>query len=74
MVCGDVNDRNIAKILRETRAREVHVTAWKTLDSRMSFRNDRCFMGGELRPPEFTRTVTDAARLRTVVDLARGGS
>lgn len=72
MVCGDINERNIDKILRETRAREVHLTAWKPLESRMIFRNERCFMGGELRPPESTRAVTDSGRVRVLVDRVHG--
>jgi len=67
MLCGEINERNIDKILRETRAREVHLTAWKTIESRMTFRNDRCYMGGELRPQEFSRAVTDPARVRALV-------
>jgi len=35
----------------------------------MKFRNDRCFMGGELRPPEFSLLSTDAERVRTFVRL-----
>jgi hypothetical protein len=35
----------------------------------MKFRNSRCFMGGELRPPEFNVITTDAARVRTFVKL-----
>jgi copper homeostasis protein len=68
LVGGDINERNLEKILRETQAREVHVTAWKTRDSPMSFRNERLFMGGELRPSEFSRRVTDAGRVRALVE------
>jgi hypothetical protein len=31
----------------------------------MKFRNSRCFMGGELRPPEFSILATDSAQVRT---------
>jgi hypothetical protein len=34
----------------------------------MTFRNGRSFMGGELRPPEFTLSVTDAGRVKTLVE------
>jgi copper homeostasis protein len=71
LVGGDINERNLEKILRETQAREVHVTAWKTRDSPMRFRNDRLFMGGELRPSEFSRSVTDVGRVRALVERLR---
>jgi hypothetical protein len=33
----------------------------------MRFRNDRVFMGGTLRPPEYSRTVTDPEEVRKVI-------
>jgi hypothetical protein len=35
-----------------------------SVESPMRFRNPRIFMGGELRPPEFARMVTDANRVK----------
>ncbi|MCX7669734.1 MAG: thiamine phosphate synthase [Anaerolineae bacterium] len=64
---GGITERNIGKIVAVTGAREVHVSAATTMEGPMSYRNTRTFMGGALRPPEFTRTVTDAARVRAML-------
>ena len=69
--CG-ITERNVQKVLSETRAREIHVAAWGVQESRMTYRHDRCFMGGELRPPEFSFSVTSAARMWEFIRLARG--
>jgi copper homeostasis protein len=59
-----ITERNIKKIVEQSGAREVHVAAPMSVESRMRYRNTRCFMGGELRPPEFVLTVTDPNRIR----------
>jgi copper homeostasis protein len=67
---GGGNDRNIRTIVSRTGAREVHVTGTRGVESRMRHRNTRCFMGGELRPPEYSWNVTDPGRIRAIVDAA----
>jgi copper homeostasis protein len=69
--CGDINERNIRKIAARTGARELHVTGTKTVQSRMTHRNDRVFMGGALRPPEYSRAVTDEMRVSELVRRAK---
>lgn len=59
-----ITERNIKRIVEQSGVREVHVAAPVSVESRMKYRNTRCFMGGELRPPEFTLTVTDPNRIR----------
>lgn len=61
---GGITERNIEKIVEHSGAKEAHVAAPVGVESRMKYRNTRCFMGGELRPPEFTLTVTDPNRIR----------
>lgn len=61
---GGITERNIAKIIDQSRAKEVHVVGTVSQESRMTYRNPNVFMGGELRPPEFKRMVTDAGRVR----------
>jgi copper homeostasis protein len=68
---GGLDDRHVAKVVETTGAREIHVTALRTIESAMSFRNSRCFMGGELRPPEFSWSVTDASRVAALRDRLR---
>lgn len=60
---------NFQKIVTQSGAKEVHTAAMSPRDSRMNFRNGRSFMGGELRPPEFTLNVTDAGRVKALVEV-----
>ena len=61
---GGITERNISKIVAQSGVKEIHVVGMVGVESRMTYRNPRCFMGGELRPPEFTRMVTAANRVR----------
>jgi copper homeostasis protein len=64
---GGINERNIGKIIAQSRATDIHITGRHTVESAMSYRNERCFMGGTLRPPEFSRLVTDSGRVQEMV-------
>jgi copper homeostasis protein len=64
---GGINERNIAKIIAQSGAKEVHITGRSSVESPMTYRNPHCFMGGTLRPPEFTRLTTDARRVKEMV-------
>jgi copper homeostasis protein len=59
-----ITERNIKKVIEQSGAQEVHVYAPVNVESHMAYRNTRCFMGGELRPPEFSLAVTDSDRIR----------
>ena len=60
---GGGTERNIKKVVARSGVREVHVVGTTSVESSMRFRNGRVFMGGELRPPEYTRTTTDPAKI-----------
>lgn len=62
-----ITERNVKKIIEQTGAREIHFLAASSVESGMMYRNPRCFMGGELRPPEYTLTVTDSRQVETIV-------
>lgn len=64
---GGINERNFGRIADQSGARELHVAALVDVEGPMKFRNPRCFMGGELRPPEFSKLVTDADRVGAFV-------
>jgi copper homeostasis protein len=64
---GGLTPRNIRRVVDATRVTEVHLSARTTVDSAMQFRNSRCFMGGTLRPPEFSWKTTDESAVRAVV-------
>jgi copper homeostasis protein len=59
-----ITERNIKKIVAQCAPQEVHIYAPASVESHMSYRNTQCFMGGELRPPEFSRTVIAADRVQ----------
>jgi copper homeostasis protein len=65
---GGGTERNIQKVVARSGVREVHVTGTTSVESSMRFRNQRVFMGGELRPPEYTRLTTDPERIRQLRD------
>jgi copper homeostasis protein len=69
---GGGTERNIKKVVAQSGVHEVHVVGTSGVESAMRFRNQRVFMGGELRPPEYTRFITDPeqiARLRQDAQL-----
>ena len=70
LVCGNLTEKNIGRIARETKANELHVTGFVEAESGMTFRNPRVYMGGLLRPPEYIRAVTDADRISALVRRA----
>jgi copper homeostasis protein len=60
---GGGTERNVGKVVARSGVREVHVTGTTSVQSAMHFRNQRVFMGGELRPPEYTRLTTDPEKI-----------
>ena len=69
---GGISERNLPRILRECGAREFHVSASATRDSRMEYRNTRVPMGRVLAPSEFSQSMADESRVRQFRDLADG--
>ena len=70
---GGITPRNVHKIVAGTGVSEVHLSARGSVESKMKHRNSRCFMGGTLRPPEFSWKTTDETTVRTVVESLRAG-
>ena len=64
--CG-VNAGNIEKIARETGAGEFHLSARSSIGSGMVYRNRRVSMGGTVCIDEYSRDVTDPAKVRAVL-------
>ena len=67
---GGITARNVARIIRETGANEIHFAALSETPSGMTHRNPHVFMGGELRPAEYARLVTTKVSIRSVLDAA----
>jgi len=63
---GGGTERNLPKVVAAAGVREVHVTGFRTVESSMRYRNPRVHMGGELRPPEYSRSIVDPARIRSL--------
>lgn len=64
---GDITERNVARILAETGATEIHFAAFEMAPSGMRWRNEAVFMGGLLRPPEYDRPVTTTDAIAKVM-------
>lgn len=65
---GDISARNVARIVHETGAKEIHFAALGREPGPMRYRNPDVFMGGTLRPPEYDRVVTKESSVRRVMD------
>ncbi|MBI4603227.1 MAG: copper homeostasis protein CutC [Planctomycetes bacterium] len=68
---GGITGENVREVVTRTGAREVHLSARSRLESPMRHRNLRCVLGGEARPGELVRSVTDPAKVRAVVESLR---
>jgi copper homeostasis protein len=71
MAGGGLTPRNVHKFVASTEVSEVHLSARNTVESAMRHRNTRVFMGGTLRPPEFSWKTTDEEAVRKVVDALK---
>lgn len=64
---GGITPRNVRKIVEVAGVAEVHLSARRTVESGMTWRNSRVFMGGALRPPEYSWKTADPDAIRSVV-------
>jgi copper homeostasis protein len=69
---GGVNERTAARVVAQTGATELHFTATEAVASQARFVRDGIYMGGALRPPETTRSVTSTARVRAIMEASAG--
>lgn len=67
---GGITERNLAKVLKHTGAREIHGSASTTKEGAMTFRNTRIFMGGQLAQPEYSVKVASESRVKLFRELA----
>jgi len=65
-----IDESNIQCIRDQTGAGEFHVSARKQIESPMTFRKENLSMGGLSSAHEFSHLVTDAERVRKLVELA----
>ncbi len=67
---GGITERNVARIMARVPLSELHFAGAEPVESRMRFRNPRVFMGGVLRPPEYTIDVLQDGYVRRVIAAA----
>jgi copper homeostasis protein len=67
---GGITPRNVERIVSAARPREIHFASLEPAESAMQFRRPHVFMGGELRPLEYDRLVTQGASIATTMAAA----
>jgi copper homeostasis protein len=71
MAGGGLTPRNVGRVVAATGVTEVHLSARSSVESGMRYRNSRVFMGGALRPPEFSWKTTDLETVSAIVGSLR---
>jgi copper homeostasis protein len=69
---GGITSRNVERIVDAARPRELHFATLEPEPSGMQFRRHHVFMGGELRPPEYDRSITSVSSIHAVMAKASG--
>jgi copper homeostasis protein len=69
---GGITDRNVARVVAESGVTEVHFATLEPREGRMVYRNPRVFMGGTLRPPEYSQEVTRPESVAQVIGASSG--
>ncbi len=69
---GGITARNVARVVAEAGVREVHFASLAPREGQMVYRNPRVFMGGTLRPPEYSQDVTRPESVEAVIRAGRG--
>lgn len=69
---GGGTERNVQKVVSKSGVNEIHVIGPKSVESAMEYRNHQIYMGGELRPPEYSRVITDPEKIRMLREVAAG--
>jgi len=66
-----IDETNAALILTATKAREIHLTGRKIIESGMVFRRKGINMGGVTGVPEFSRKVADTERIKKIIEILK---
>lgn len=68
---GGIDETNAALIMTATKAKEIHLTGRKAVDSEMIFRRQGINMGGIKGVPEFSRMVADPERIKKIIEVLK---
>jgi copper homeostasis protein len=71
---GGITPRNVEHIVAAAKPREIHFAALDPTASAMEFRRPHVFMGGELRPSDYSRLVTSATLIAETAAAAKRAS
>lgn len=69
---GGIRPYNLNDIVRRTRCRQIHMTAWAKVQDRSTHTRRDVTFGGALHPSEDLYEVTDARLVKTIVKSLRG--
>lgn len=61
------------EIVRRTRCRQIHMTAWSKVQDRSTHAHREVTFGGALQPPEDLYDMTDARLVKEIVKGLRKG-
>ncbi len=68
---GGIDESNAALIVSVTRAKEIHLTGRKTINSEMIFKRPGILMGGVAGIQEFSRKVADIEKIREIINILK---
>jgi copper homeostasis protein len=69
---GGITERTMARVAASSGAAELHFASLEPREGRMAYRNTRVFMGGTLRPPEYSQDVTRPESVAAIIAAAAG--
>lgn len=67
----DIDANNISRLIAGTGAKEYHVLAQKKVESPMTFRNEKAFMGSNPDLPEYETFLTDWEQIRAISEKSK---
>lgn len=68
---GGIDETNAARIVTATKAKEIHLTGRKVIDSEMIFRRHGINMGSVQQIEEFSRKVADIEKIRNIINILK---
>ena len=69
---GGITERTMGRIAAASGAKELHFAGIEPRQGRMVYRNLRVFMGGALRPPEYSQDATRPESVAAIIAAAAG--
>jgi copper homeostasis protein len=68
---GGINESNAALIMTSTKAKELHLTGRKSINTEMIFRQQGVMMGDASESSEFTRKVADPETIKNIIGILK---